>query len=923
MTDDLSTQIAALRQQLAALEAQQVQQERIRLAQSGAGAMATSHSTAAGKRGVAVHGDAVGNVILTGNVYMGAPTRDPAQALAIYRRVLMASARHMSLRGLHVSASDPTSAQQPFDLTQVYVDLHTTTQVARHDAERPPRRRAARVTEPETRPLSALEAVVQQRHLVLLGAPGSGKSTFLTYLGLCLAAHGVEAQDGWLARLTGWPDTEADLVPITVVLRDFARGLPVRAKRAEPEHLWQFIQRRLKAQNLAFAASALRQRLDDPQGKVLLLLDGLDEIPTAPQRAFVRDAVAAFISRYAHCRVVLTCRTLSYQDPALQLPKWAAVTLAPFDEEQIDRFIAAWYHELARLGSVSAETVAGLTQHLQRAIRRPDLWRLANNPLLLTVMALVHTHKGRLPEARALLYEETVDILLWRWEQLKASAGDEVPRLQALLTDVGRADTDLKQGLWRLAYEAHGQGGTAGSAEVADIDEATLANALRALHPQGSRDWAYQVIEVMQLRAGLLLERVPGVYALPHRTFQEYLAGAHLSTLADFPTQAARLAAEGALWREVILLAVGRLVYLSGETARPLALVAELCPTLADNTPVAWQQAWLAGDVLLEMGLNRVHDTKLGRELAARVGQRLVALLRGGHLSPVQRAAAGNTLATLGDPRFRADAWCLPDEPLLGFMEIPAGPFLMGSDPARDAEADTEEQPQHEVVLPRYYLARYPVTVAQWMAFVQASGHTPRDAESLQAIANHPVAFVSWHEVLAYCQWLTVRLREWPGTPEPLAHLLRQEGWGVTLPSEAEWEKAARGTDGRRYPWGDELDTNRMNCWETGFHSTSAVGCFSGGASPYEVEDMSGNRWEWTRSLWGRSWTTNVFPYPYTPGKRRERLQAASNMRRVLRGGAYWRMGREARCANRFGGGGVLHLSQVGFRVVVRSCSGL
>jgi formylglycine-generating enzyme required for sulfatase activity len=196
----------------------------------------------------------------------------------------------------------------------------------------------------------------------------------------------------------------------------------------------------------------------------------------------------------------------------------------------------------------------------------------------------------------------------------------------------------------------------------------------------------------------------------------------HLSTLPDFARQAAQLVAAGTLWREVILLAVGRLVYLHGEHAKPLELMAELCPVHPTNTEVAWRQAWLAGDVLLEMGLNRVRDNTLGPELAERVPRRLVELIRGDHLSPVERAAAGDTLARLGDPRFRADAWFLPDEPLLGFVEIPAGPFRMGSRKG-DRLAYDDEMPQRALTLPRFFMSRYPVTVAQFQAFVEASGH--------------------------------------------------------------------------------------------------------------------------------------------------------------------------------------------------------
>ena len=145
---------------------------------------------------------------------------------------------------------------------------------------------------------------------------------------------------------------------------------------------------------------------------------------------------------------------------------------------------------------------------------------------MLTVMALVHTHKGRLPDARALLYEETVDILLWRWEQVKMAGDQSSPRLQELLLEAGRADVDLKKVLWQLAYDVHAQAGDEPADSLADIKEWDLEKRLAGLHPEGSKDWAVSVIETIKMRAGLLLERAPEIYSFPHRTFQEYLAGA-------------------------------------------------------------------------------------------------------------------------------------------------------------------------------------------------------------------------------------------------------------------------------------------------------------------------------------------------------------------------------------------------------------
>lgn len=570
------------------------------------------------------------------------------------------------------------------DLARVYVDLLTTSQELKKQRQDRRQERALAGEEQETQPLSALQAVIDHRRIVLLGDPGSGKSTFLIHLALCLAGYSLTKDNQWTTRLPDWNwQEEGSLVPVVCILRDFARWLPDGVAQAQERHVWDFLTQRLASQNLGAVIPPLHDALE--HGHVVLLFDGLDEIPSQEQRSFIRDAVAVFAKRYPQCRVVVTCRTLSYQDPAWQLADFASCTLAPFSEQQIDRFISAWYGELVRTGTIKPEAVKATSLRLQEAVRRPDLWRLASNPLLLTTMALVHTHKGRLPDARAMLYEEAIDMLLWRWEQVKVSTDDAVYPLQSLLAEANRSDVDLKRVLWQLAFEAHRAGGTVTDEDndkVADIGELSLTKALSQLHPNKSRDWAAQVIEVIKLRAGLLLERESEVYTFPHRTFQEYLAGAYLSSEPDFAQHATQLAAEGALWREVILLAVGRLVYLSGDTAKPLTLVAELCPAQSTNTDIAWRQAWLAGDVLLEMGRNRVADSRLGWELAERVGQRLVDLLQKERLSPVERAAAGDTLGRLGDPRFRTDAWSLPDEGLLGFVEIePSQQYLLGLPP--------------------------------------------------------------------------------------------------------------------------------------------------------------------------------------------------------------------------------------------------
>ncbi len=269
------------------------------------------------------------------------------------------------------------------------------------------------------------------------------------------------------------------------------------------------------------------------------------------------------------------------------------------------------------------------------------------------------------------------------------------------------------------------------------------------------------------------------------------------------------------------------------------------------------------------------------------------------------------------EPAFLHELFYLPDEPLLGFVEIPVGPFLMGSDPKKDKRAEDNEQPQHTVNLPRFWMARYTVTVAQYRAFVEDSGYKTTNLDSLRGVDNHPVVWITWHAALAYCQWLTGKLRASPETPELLQSVLRKGGQ-ATLPSEAEWEKAARGTYGWIYPWGDSFDSKKANTGEGGIGGTSAVRCYAGGASPYGMEDMSGNVWEWTRSLWGKDPSNPKWGYPYRPGdERRENLKAGNDILRVLRGGSWIGSGKHARCAFRHWYVPSVGNSITGFRVVI------
>ena len=230
----------------------------------------------------------------------------------------------------------------------------------------------------------------------------------------------------------------------------------------------------------------------------------------------------------------------------------------------------------------------------------------------------------------------------------------------------------------------------------------------------------------------------------------------------------------------------------------------------------------------------------------------------------------------------------LPD---IDWVEIPAGEFIYG-----------EDDSQQTLDLDRFYISRYLITNSQFQTFIDAGAYQdehwwqdlikPEPEKSRWAQPNRPRERVGWYGAVAFTRWLS-----------------KQLGYAISLPSEQQWEKAARGSDGRTYPWGNKFEmgdanVNDRTAGEHNLQETTAVGLYLHRTSPYELMDMAGNLWEWCLNKWDRPDDMEV---------------DSSGDIRVVRGGSWHHSPGRARCANRNWDNPVLRLNYVGFRVVCLS----
>lgn len=250
----------------------------------------------------------------------------------------------------------------------------------------------------------------------------------------------------------------------------------------------------------------------------------------------------------------------------------------------------------------------------------------------------------------------------------------------------------------------------------------------------------------------------------------------------------------------------------------------------------------------------------------ARLRRALVALVEAGALRPAERVAAGRALSRLGDPR-----------DLEALVDVPGGMFEMG------CATNPNSSPPHRAAVAAFRIGAYPVTNARYAAFVAATARPWASTDGLRPErANMPAVDLTWHDARAFCDWLGEAWRR-EGRIRP--------GEVVRLPTEREWERAARGdqpvpASGVVHPWGLAWDDDRANGETTGSNDTCAVGLFPRGRSPHGCHDMAGQVWEWCLTLWGEDMARPSFAYPWRDDGR-EALDAPDRVRRVLRGGCF------------------------------------
>lgn len=738
--------------------------------------------------------------------YVRAMDRDAL--LLAYQRMLVDQARYISLAGL----SD--WGELDLQLADVYVE-----------------RNLLPMSPGVTTSAPLMQLVQEPRARILIEAgPGGGKSALLRHMVLACAAHMVSDPTLAVAPHEQWP--EGMPLPILISVYDIANSLGRSDTVPTISVFWSVIEDLLQGNDLGMLVPVLQEALQ--AGECLILIDGLDDITDPDFFRIITAGLGRFVTRYPQNRYVVTCRQRTTM-PQGALIGFAHYALGPLEDGQVDAMVESYAKAIARSVGFPAladlpEQIARLQGHLRTDERMRDLVR---QPLALTLCVVVHAEGRRLPQARTVVFQRLLDLLLDRWNQVRMPGS--APALAQLLGVPALALPAQRLALLQPLALAFQRRPDFSDDEPAALHVAEIEPLLREPLLMLGVDYRRAIEEVIPhlldycCRQGLLMQTDSAPrYAMPQRALREYLAARALARMPDFPSQAYQLREESR-WRETILLAVQELG--QGPTAH---IAREFLRLLLEAPPYGERpnDLLLAAATLLELGERSGPE----RMLRAETRERLVELLANPACATSERVRAGQLLGQLGDPRF--------DEIMPPLVRIGGGPFVLG-----DRDGYEDEGPVQWVDVPSFAIGAYTVTNREYARFLADEVQHPRPRYWHDPRFNNPsqpVVGVSWHDAVAYCAWLNARLQQTGALPR---------GMVVRLPLEIEWEKAAswdpKRQVKRRFPWGDAWSAERANTAEgRGAWVTAPVGCYPNGVSAYGVHDMVGNVWEWTASIY-------------------------------------------------------------------------
>ncbi len=724
---------------------------------------------------------------------------------------------------------------------------------------------------------------------VVRGDPGAGKTTLLRHLA---------------AKLASAP--ERRWIPIFESLPRLVR---------KPEWLLNRLEREMRKAGETVQGMAAALDREGREGRLLLLLDGLDEVPRE-EREDAEALLRQLSARWPETPLVVTSRPIGYRRPGSE---FVELELMPFDDGQRQEFLVRWF---GRRSQAADEDRAAEVMAVLRADR--GLWDLSGNPLYLTLMALLF-EEGKRPERnRATLYDQVFELLL---EGRHRPGGQPIDAQKA-----------VREVLRRLAFDMTADNrDTEPKAEI----EGRLyqENYDRLRRPlERVRAWRRSLgpfLDDLSEKVGILgpHDGPSADWRYWHRTFREALAAEQLETdlrsggEASILERAEAVAGDESRWAEPYALLVGRvkdpdrLVSSLVEANRALGLRAvATAQRLSDDTVRAvlnltdnWKERIKVYEEIPELlddpertlalvdqlrrRTSNGNDLFFLDEAAVTVGrrwpesQRLVSELRRrffDHLPPPPADLFERVETRDGE----VDLWC----------EIPAGTFLMGS-PEDEEGRDDDEGPQHEVrIASPFRMAAGPVTVAQYRAFDPGHRSFFEDRVPEKQLAFHPIDSVTWYQAVSFCRWLATRFS------------------GARLPSEEEWEYVCRaGTKGPYWNGNTESSIKEAGWYaKNSKNRTHPVG--EKLANPWGLYDVHGNVREWTATEWDPAQYKDREGkvYPLEPASSSADLAVGDpRIGRVVRGGSYFSAALWCRSAYRSHGDPGIEARFQGFRVLL------